>query len=101
MIEARTRERLAVSARAFSTNARNRNLRRAQLSFAAAWTGEIKVKGTATIRGQKVEHEGRPGAILWPVKPQQNFATWSRLERQLVLAGNRDVAHHAVVGDRV
>src|SRR3954470_19052210 len=36
----RIRKRLGVSARAFSTNARNRNLRRAQLSFGAAWTSE-------------------------------------------------------------
>src|SRR5436190_24281661 len=36
----RIRKRLTVSARAFSTNARNRNLRRAQLSFGAAWTAE-------------------------------------------------------------
>src|SRR5215216_4522384 len=36
----RIRKRLGVSARAFSTNARNRNLRRAQLAFGAAWTAE-------------------------------------------------------------
>ena len=36
----RIRERLGVSARAFSINARNPNLLRAQLSFGAAWTSE-------------------------------------------------------------
>jgi hypothetical protein len=50
------------------------------------WTGEIKVKGTATIRGQKVEHEARSGTILWPVQPQQNIPPLSRLDRQIVLA---------------
>jgi MFS family permease len=36
----RIRKRLGVSARAFSSNGRNRNLLRAQLSFGAAWTAE-------------------------------------------------------------
>src|SRR5436190_14239418 len=36
----RIRKRLGVAAAAFSTNARNRNLRRAQISFGAAWTAE-------------------------------------------------------------
>jgi MFS family permease len=39
-VRAHIRKRLAVSARAFSMNGRNRNLRRAQLSFGAAWTAE-------------------------------------------------------------
>jgi MFS family permease len=39
-VRAHIRKRLGVSARAFSLNARNRNLRRAQLSFGAAWTAE-------------------------------------------------------------
>jgi hypothetical protein len=67
------------------------NLRQAALVLTAAadapaWTGEIKVKGTATINGQRVEHEARSGTILWPVQPQQNIPTLSRLERQLFLA---------------
>jgi hypothetical protein len=53
---------------------------------AAAWTGEIKVLGTATIKGQKVTREARPGGIVWPVQPQQNIATISRGERALFLA---------------
>ena len=36
----RWRRRLGDAARSFAVNAANRNLRRAQLSFAAAWTGE-------------------------------------------------------------
>jgi hypothetical protein len=39
-VRAHIRKRLAVSARAFSMNGRNRTLRRAQLSFGAAWTAE-------------------------------------------------------------
>jgi Cyclic nucleotide-binding domain len=39
-VRTRIRKRLAVSARAFRTNARSRNLRRAQLAFGAAWTAE-------------------------------------------------------------
>jgi hypothetical protein len=53
---------------------------------AAAWTGEIKVKGTATIKGQTVVREARPASITWPVQPQQNIPTISRLDRALVLA---------------
>ena len=53
---------------------------------AAAWTGEIKIKGTATIAGQKVTREARAGGIVWPVQPQQNIVPISRLERQSFLA---------------
>ena len=50
------------------------------------WTGEIKVKGTATINGQTVVREARPASITWPVQPRQNIPTVSRLDRSLVLA---------------
>jgi hypothetical protein len=53
---------------------------------AAEWTGEIKIKGTATIKGQPVVREARPASITWPVQPQQNIPTLTRLDRQLVLA---------------
>jgi hypothetical protein len=53
---------------------------------AAAWAGEIKVKGTATIKGQKVVREARPASIVWPVQPQQNIPTVTRLDRGLFLA---------------
>ena len=45
----RIRKRLTVSARAFSTNARNRNLLRAQLSFGAAWTSEWALTVVLTV----------------------------------------------------
>jgi hypothetical protein len=53
---------------------------------AAPWVGEVKVKGTAVIRGQTMVREARPAAITWPVQPQQNIPTVSRLERSLMLA---------------
>jgi hypothetical protein len=51
-----------------------------------AWTGEIKIKGTATIKGQPVTREARAGSITWPVQPQQNIAAVSRLDRGMFLA---------------
>ncbi len=67
------------------------NLRHAALvvnaaADAAPFTGEIKVKGTATAHGQKLVHEARSGTILWPVQPQQNIAPLSRVDRQIMLA---------------
>ena len=53
---------------------------------AAPWTGQLKVTGTATIKGQKVTREARPASITWPVPPQQNIPTISRLDRNLFLA---------------
>lgn len=53
---------------------------------AAAWAGEVRVKGTATVNGNKVVREARPGGIVWPIQPQQNTPTVSRLERALWLA---------------
>ncbi len=53
---------------------------------AAEWTGEIKVKGKATIAGKEVVVEARSGGIVWPVQPQQNITTVSRLDRGLMFA---------------
>jgi hypothetical protein len=54
---------------------------------AAAWTGDIKIKGTATIRGQKFEREARTGSIVWQLQqPQQLSPTISRLDRSFVMA---------------
>jgi hypothetical protein len=53
---------------------------------AAPWTGEVKVKGTAIVNGQTLVREARPGGITWPVQPQQNIPTVSRLDRALVLS---------------
>ncbi len=53
---------------------------------AADWAGEIKIKGTATVDGVQVVREARAGAIVWPVPPNNNIATLSRLERSVYLA---------------
>jgi len=53
---------------------------------AAPWTGEIRIKGTAVINGNKLTREARPAGILWPIPPNQNSPTVSRLERSLWLA---------------
>jgi hypothetical protein len=67
------------------------NLKKANLVVSAAmnapaWTGEIKVRGTAVINGVKVVREARSASIVWPVQPQQNIPTLTRLDRSLVLA---------------
>jgi hypothetical protein len=48
--------------------------------------GEIKVKGTAVIKGQKVVREARPVSITWPVQPQQNVPPIARMDRALMVA---------------
>src|SRR5207253_2628779 len=53
-----------------------------------AWTGEIKIKGTATIKGQTVVREARAGSITWPSpQPQQpNLPVISRVDQGIALA---------------
>jgi hypothetical protein len=53
---------------------------------AAAWTGEVKIVGTATIGGKQVVREARSGSIVWPVQQGQNVPTISRVDRNLMLA---------------
>ncbi len=54
---------------------------------AAPWTGEVKVKGTATINGQPVVREARAATITWAGNPQQaNVPTFTRLDHNLMLA---------------
>jgi hypothetical protein len=65
---------------------------------AAAFTGEIKVKGTATINGQTVVREARPASITWPVQPQQNIPTISRMDRSLMLAVRSQAPLHLAAG---
>ncbi len=52
----------------------------------AAWEGPITIKGTALVRGQKVERAARAATIQWPTQPQANFPALVRLDRSLVLA---------------
>ena len=56
---------------------------------AAAWTGEIKIKGKATINGQEVVREARSASVVWGITLQQNqqpFPVLSRLDRGIMLA---------------
>jgi hypothetical protein len=53
---------------------------------AANWAGEIRIMGTATISGKPEVREARGGCIVWPVQPQQNIPTLSRLSRSICLA---------------
>lgn len=52
----------------------------------SAWTGRIRIQGTATINGNKVVREARNAGIVWPVQPNNNTPTWSRLDREMWLA---------------
>jgi len=53
---------------------------------AAAWTGAIKIIGTATIGRKELVREARSASIVWPVPPGQNIPTISRVDRSLMLA---------------
>jgi hypothetical protein len=53
---------------------------------AAAWNGNVKIKGTATIDGKAVVREARAATISWPLNAQQAPPTFTRLDRSLVLA---------------
>jgi hypothetical protein len=53
---------------------------------APPWAGEIKVLGSAVIKGRTVVREARAGGITWAVQPQQGIPNISRLDRTLVLA---------------
>ncbi len=60
---------------------------------AAAWSGEIKVKGTAVVKGQSVTHEARAGGPTWPSpQPQQPMPLAGRVEHSLALAVRADKA---------
>lgn len=49
-------------------------------------TASVKITGTATINGQKVARQARYATITWPVQPQQNIPTITRLDQELFLA---------------
>jgi hypothetical protein len=61
---------------------------------------ELKIKGTAVIRGNKVEHEARPAGVVWPPNQpggNQRQPLLTRLDRALVLAV-RPGAPYALTG---
>ncbi|OWK43461.1 hypothetical protein [Fimbriiglobus ruber] len=54
---------------------------------AKEFTGPITVKCTATIGGKPVVREARPATITWGIPgQQQNIATVTRLDRELIFA---------------
>lgn len=53
---------------------------------AAPFTGSVRVVGTAVIGGNKVIREARPASVTWPIPPNQNIPTLTRLDRNLALA---------------
>jgi hypothetical protein len=57
---------------------------------AEPWAGAIRIKGSAVIAGRKLVREARSATITWPVPPQQNIPTISRLDRSLALAVRGD-----------
>src|SRR5207245_6960935 len=66
-------------------------LREAALVLSAAatapeWTGEVKIKGTASINVKTVVREARAASMTWPIMPQQGIPAISRVDRKLVLA---------------
>jgi len=88
-----SRGRLGAAAAAFSSNARNRNLRRAQLSFLGAWTAEWAFTvglgivayrdGGATAVGLVALLRMAPSAVLAPLLSP--LADKGRRERVLIL----------------
>ncbi len=72
--------------------------RSAQLVLTAAdsavdWSGEIHVKGAATIKGQPVTREARAGGPTWPSpQPNQQMPLAGRVEDSLALAVRADKA---------
>ena len=69
-----------------SGNMKGTHLTLAAADNATAFTGTIKVVGTAVIAGQKVVHEARPASITWAIPIQQNIRTVTRLDQSLILA---------------
>ena len=59
---------------------------------AAAFTGQITVKCTATIDGKPVVRTARPATITWAVAPNNNTPTISRLDQGLFFAVKPDKA---------
>jgi len=49
---------------------------------AAEWAGAVKIIGTATVGGVKITREARPASIVWPVQPNNNTPTMTRLDSE-------------------
>jgi hypothetical protein len=67
-------------------NMRSTSLVLSAANGAAAWTGPIKIIGTATIGGKEVVREARPASMVWPIPQGQIIPTISRVDRNIILA---------------
>ena len=54
-------------------------------SSAKDWTGEVKVKGSTTVGGKKIERLARAGCLVYPSQ-NNNIPAVSRLSRSICLA---------------
>lgn len=52
----------------------------------AEWVGTVKIIGSAIIGGKKVTQEARAASIVWPVAPNGNTPTVTRIDRDIILA---------------
>ena len=113
----RWRRRLDDAGRSFAVNAANRNLRRAQLSFAAAWTGEWMLTvalsvvafrdGGPTAVGDVAFLRMVPAAVLSPVGTaladrfrRDRVLRWTCAARAGALAGVRGDGRRRRAGRR-
>ncbi len=63
---------------------------------AAPSVATITIKGTATIGGQPVVREARPGVVTWAFDPNQQIKAMSRLARSLPLAVREGAPYRVV-----
>jgi hypothetical protein len=67
---------------------------------AAAFTGVITVKATATLpNGTALVREARPSSVVWGTQPGQNIPVVSRLTQSLVLSVRPEKAFFKVAAD--
>src|SRR5579884_929713 len=71
---------------AIGGNMRSTRLVLSAASGAAAWTGPIKIIGTAAIGGKEVVREARPASMVWPIPQEQIIPSITRMDRSIMLA---------------
>ncbi len=64
---------------------------------AAAWSGDLHVKATATVKGQPAMREARAGGVVWPSpQPKQPMPLAGRVEHSLALAVRADKGPYSI-----
>jgi len=66
---------------------------------AAAFTGQVTVKCTATVDGKTVVSSARPATITWGVQPGNNTPTLTRLDQGLFFAVKAEKATMRLTAD--